>query len=171
MNDIYQYTVPVFIKTLGALKNILEKAETHVKEKNMPESTLLTDAIIFDMFPLTRQIQVSCDGAKLASARLAALEAPKYDDTETTFAELNTRIDTTIAFLQSIPQSSFADAPTRTIELPYYPGKYMTGIEYAHEYVLPNFFFHVTTAYMIIRKNGIAIGKSDFINGLPLKDL
>lgn len=171
MNDIYQYTVPVFIKTLGALKNILEKAEAHAKELKAAESTLLTDAIIFDMFNLTRQIQASCDGAKLSVARLSGIDAPKFEDTETTFAELYTRITNTIVYLESVPQDSFAEAPTRKIELPYFPGKYLTGIEYAHEYVVPNFFFHATTAYNIIRKNGVQIGKGDFINGLPLKDL
>ena len=171
MQDIYTYTVPVFIKMLGGLKNILAKAESYAREHKMDDSRLLSDAIIFDMFPLVKQVQVACDNAKSATARLAGIEAPKYEDSEKTFAELSARIDTTVAFLQSVPEVSFADAATRQVTMPFFPGKYMTGFDYAREYAIPNFFFHLTTAYDIVRKNGVPIGKSDFTVTLPLKDL
>jgi hypothetical protein len=171
MNDIYAYTVPVFVKSLGGLKNILLKAQAHVKEKGMDEKTFLADKLWEDMFPLVRQVQVACDQAKGTTARLAGIEIPKYEDTEQTIDELLARVDKTVAFVESIPESAFKDAATRKIILPYFKDKYMTGFDYAREYAVPNFLFHVVTAYALIRKNGVPIGKADFTNGLPLKDL
>lgn len=171
MNEIYAYTVPVFIKSLGGLKIVLTKAEAFVKEKGLNEETFLADKLWEDMFPLSRQVQVACDTAKGATARLAGVEIPKYEDNEKTFAELQARIDTTLAFIQSVPETSFASAAERKVTLPYFPDKYMTGFDYAREYAVPNFLFHVVTAYALIRKNGVAIGKADYTNGLPLKDL
>lgn len=164
MNDIYGYTVPVFIKSLGGLKNVLTKAQTSIKEADKDEAVLLADRLAPDMFPLVKQVQVACDNAKGATARLSGREAPKFDDTEQTIDELIARIDATIEFMHSVPESAFADAATRRIVLPYYADKFMTGLDYAREYALPNFFFHVVTAYGIVRKNGIAIGKADYMN-------
>ena len=93
------------------------------------------------------------------------------EDTEATFAELQARIDKTLAFMQSVSEKDFANAADVQVTLPYFPGKYMTGADYALEYALPNFLFHVTTAYGIVRKNGTPVGKGDFINGMPLRDL
>jgi uncharacterized protein len=171
MNDIYTYTVPIFIKTLGGLKNTLTKAEAFAKEKGMSEETFLADALAPDMFPLAKQVQIACDNAKGAAARLSGTEAPKYEDTEKTFAELQARIDKTLAFIESVPEASFAGAAERKITLAFMKDKYLTGFDYAREYVLPNFFFHVVTAYGIIRKNGVAIGKSDFTNGINFRDV
>jgi hypothetical protein len=171
MNDIYTFTVPVFVKSLGGLKTVLAKADAHAKEANMNEADFLADRLAPDMFPLAKQVQVACDNAKGATARLAGIEAPKYEDTEQTFAELQTRIDKTIEFVQSVPESAFADAGLRQIVLPYFPDKYMTGFDYAREYALPNFFFHVVTAYALVRKNGVAIGKSDYANDPTFRDL
>lgn len=164
MNDIYTYTVPVFIKSLGGLKNVLTKAQTSIKEADKDEAVLLADRLASDMFPLIKQVQVACDNAKGATARLSGTEVPTFSDTEQTIDELLARIDATIVFLQSVPESAFADAATRQIILPYYADKFMTGLDYAREYALPNFFFHVVTAYGIIRKNGVAIGKGDYLN-------
>ncbi|MHB1163524.1 MAG: DUF1993 domain-containing protein [Minisyncoccota bacterium] len=171
MNDIYTYTVPVFIKSLGGLKNILIKAQDSVKESGRSESDLLADRLAPDMFPLVKQVQVACDNAKGSTARLSGTEAPKFDDTEQTIEELLARIDATVAFLQSVPEATFAEAGTRQIILPYFSDSFMTSLDYAREYALPNFFFHVVTAYGIIRKNGIVIGKADYANGLTLKSL
>ena len=171
MNDIYTYTVPVFVKALGGLKNVLTKAEAFAKEKSMDEGMFLADRLAPDMFPLSKQVQVACDNAKGATARLAGVEAPKFDDTEQSFAELQARIDKTIEFVQSVPEAAFADAASRKIVLPYVPDKYMTGCDYAREYALPNFFFHAVTAYGIIRKNGVPIGKVDYSNGVTFRDL
>jgi hypothetical protein len=103
--------------------------------------------------------------------RLTDTENVAFPDTEATLAELKTRIDKTIAFVQAVPESAFEKAEERQVTLPYFPGKYMTGSEYAREYVIPNFFFHVTIAYGLVRKAGVQIGKADFLNGLPLKDI
>lgn len=171
MHDIYTYTVPVFVKLLGGLKNVLAKAEAFAKEQGMSEADFLGDKLALDMFPLSRQVQIACDNAKGAVARLSGGEAPKHEDTEATFAELTKRIDETIAYVQSVPESAFADAAERKVVLPYFPDKYMTGFDYAREYVIPNFLFHVVTAYALIRKNNVPIGKADYVNGLPFRDL
>lgn len=156
---------------LGSLKNVLAKAEASARDQGITEEDFLKSALAPDMFPLVRQVQIACDNAKGASARLAGTEPPAYEDTEKTFAELYARIDKTLAFVSTFTEESFVEAHTRKVTLPYYPGKYMMGDEYALEYVLPNFLFHVTIAYAIIRKNGVAIGKGDYMNGLPFKDL
>jgi uncharacterized protein len=171
MTELYTYTVPLFIKSLGGLKTVLTKAEEHAKEAGINEVDFLADRLAPDMFPLVKQVQVACDNAKGATARLAAIEVPKFDDTEKTFAELQTRIDKTIEFLQSVPEAAFEEAATRQIVLPYFTDKYMTGFDYVREYVLPNFFFHLVTAYALVRKNGAPIGKADFANNPTFKDL
>ena len=167
MDSIYEFTVPVFIKMLNGLKAVLKKAREH----GLDEKTLLEDRLAPDMFPLAKQVQVATDNAKGVVGRLTKVEAPKFEDTETTLAELDARIDKTIAFLQTVKEEDFADAPKAQVTLPWFPGKFMTGYDYAREYAIPNFFFHVATAYAIIRKNGVAIGKADYINGVPLQDL
>jgi hypothetical protein len=166
MSPLYTFTVPIFIKSLGGLKAILEKAKAH----GVDEALLLRDALAPDMFPFVKQVQVACDNAKGATARLAGIEIPAYPDTETTLDELIARIDTTVAFISSVSPDAFADADERRITLPYFAGKYFTGFDYAREYALPNFFFHVTTAYGLVRKAGVPIGKADYMNGLPLHD-
>jgi hypothetical protein len=171
MNDIYTYTVPVFIKHLGGLKNVLEKASAFIKEKGMDEKVLLASSLAPDMFPLTRQVQIACDTAKGAVARLAGMDIPAKEDTETDIVGLMARIDWTIAFIQAVPESAFADAADRKVTLPYFPGKYMTGFDYAREYAVPNFLFHVVTAYGLVRHAGVQIGKGDYMNGMPLKDV
>lgn len=170
MNDIYTYTVPLFIKLLGGLKNVLLKGQSFAVEHGVQEADLLNDRLAPDMFPLLKQVQVACDNAKGAVARLAGVEAPKHENTEQTFEELLARIDNTIEFVKSVPESAFAGAAERKITLPYFENKYFTGFDYAREYAIPNFIFHVVTAYSIVRKNGVQIGKADFINGLPLQD-
>ena len=167
MSSLYTLTVPLFIKTLGGLKNVLIKAEEHGAD----EKTLLRDALAPDMFPFVRQVQIACDQAKGAAARLSGKENPSFPDIEATLTELKARIDKTIEFIGSVPESAFTGAETKQITLPYFPGKYLTGSDYVREYVLPNFFFHTTIAYGLVRKAGVQIGKADFMNGLPLKDL
>jgi hypothetical protein len=164
---MYTYTVPLFVKGLKGLLHVLEKAE----EQHVDEASLLKDALAPDMFPCVRQIQIACDQAKGATARLASREVPSFPDTETTISELKKRIEQTIAFIESVEESAFEGADDRQITLPYFPGKYMTGFDYAREYAIPNFYFHVTVAYGLVRKAGVQIGKADFLNGLPLKDL
>jgi len=171
MNYIYSFTISLFIKNLNALKHILEKSEEYAKEKNIDPNTWLNERLAPDMFPFVKQVQVVCDNAKGAAARLAEIEIPKYDDNEKTFGELKARIDKTIEFLETFSEESFKNAADAKVTLPYFPGKYLTGRDYACEYAVPNFLFHMVTAYAILRKNGVPLGKVDFINGLPLKDI
>lgn len=171
MNDIYTYTVPLFIKILGGLKNVLTKAKEDVAAGKLDEQKLMEDRLAPDMFPFPKQVQVATDQAKGLVGRLTNMEAPKFEDNETTLDELIARIDKTIAFLSTVTEDSFANAKDATIELPYFPNKKMDGFGYAREYVIPNFFFHVSMAYALVRKNDVAIGKGDFINGLPLTDV
>ncbi len=167
MSTIYEFSVPVLLKGLGGLKTILEKAEA----AGVDEATLLADALAPDMFPFVKQVQIACDNAKGAVARLSGQEAPVHADTEVSLAELLARIEKTIVYVQSIKAEALEGASDREITLPYFPGVYMTGYDYVREFVLPNFFFHVTTAYALLRRNGVVIGKSDYLNGLPLRPL
>ena len=169
--NIYTITVLLFSKRLESLKGILTKAQAHAAAQGIDEKVLLQDALAPDMFPFKRQVQVACDQAKGAVARLVGVEAPKFEDTEETFAELQARIDKTLAYLHSVQEDAFADSASRKINLPYFPGKYLDATDFVLEYALPNFFFHLTTAYAIARRNNVPLGKADFMSGLSLKDL
>lgn len=173
--NLYTTTIAPMIKGLRALKEILAKAATHADTKKQPwatfEHALLGDHMIFDQFPLLRQIQITCDTAKGAAGRLAEVEVPKHEDNETTIAELITRIDKTLAFVESIKEDQIVGKEGIKVTISYYPGKYMTGFGYATEYAVPNFYFHLGTAYNLLRKNGVELGKNDFLGSLPLKDL
>ncbi|MEK7531128.1 MAG: DUF1993 domain-containing protein [Patescibacteria group bacterium] len=173
--NLYTVTVPSLLKHLQALSMILEKAEKHADSKKTSRSTfehaLLSDHIIFDQFPFVKQVQVACDNAKGLTARLAEIESPKHEDNEKTLAELRERIAKTVAFVQSVKPEQIIGKEDIKTTLPYFAGKYMTGFEYAIEYAMPNFYFHLSTAYNLLRKNGIDIGKNDFMGSLPLKDI
>ena len=144
MNDIYAYTVPVFVKSLGGLKNVLMKAEAFAKEKGMSETDFLADSLRPDMFTLAKQVQVACDNAKGAAARLSGTEIPKYEDTEphsrSSFAR---RSD---ACVHAVRSGNGVCRCAAEESAPVFPGQDMTGFDYAREYVLPNFFFHVVAA-------------------------
>ncbi len=164
------------MKSLKALSGILDKMSAHADSKQlnwhpagMQEDALMQSRLIADQFPFVRQVQVACDNAKGAAARLAEIENPKHEDTEKTVAELKARIDKTIAFMESVKPEQIIGKEDIKIVLPYWDGKSLTGFEYVTEYLMPNFYFHITTAYSILRKNGVDLGKSDFIGGLPLK--
>lgn len=171
MNPTYQFTVPVFQKSLKALDGLLVKAQAYAAEKQLNEAELLQERLAPDMFPFVKQVQVACDNAKGAAARLSGAEAPSHADEEKTLEELRARIAKTLAYLDTITEASFDGADQRQITLPYFPGKFMHGFDYAREYALPNFFFHVTTAYAILRKHGAQIGKADYMGGLPFQDV
>jgi len=167
-NQYYDFSVPIFIRMLGGLKNVIEKARPIAEKTAGGEEAFLAKALAPDMFPFARQVQIACDNAKGAAARLAGVEIPKHDDTEITFLELEARIDKTIAFLNTLTPAQFENAGSIKVELPYFPGKHMLGDGYLKQYALPNFFFHVATAYAIVRSLGGELGKPDYINGLPL---
>jgi hypothetical protein len=162
---IYSASIPVFTQMLGGLKNVLSKAEAHAVAKKIDPNALLQARLYPDMFPLLRQVQVAADFAKSVSARLAGVEVPNMEDTEQTFAQLQTRVDTVLAFITGLDAAQFADAATR--EIVTQPGtpkeKRFSGESYVFNYGLPHFFFHTTTAYAILRHNGVEIGKKDYI--------
>jgi uncharacterized protein len=173
--NLYSITIPPMRKSLLALSTLLDTLSTHAKSKQLSwqkegeqESALLESRLIADQFPFVRQVQIACDNAKGVAARLAEIEVPRHEDSEKTVAELKARIDTTIAFLDSIQPEQVAGKEGVTISLPYWSGKTMNGFDYVTSYSIPNFYFHVTTAYAILRKNGVMIGKMDYMGELPL---
>ena len=169
--NLYTVTIPPMMKALEALSKILDKAAAYAESKKAPkwsfEEALLNDRLIFDQFPLANQIRIACDNAKGGAARLAEVEIPAFD--EKTIAELQARIEKTLAFLKTIKPEQIIGKEGIKVSLSYWDGKSLTGFEYATQYLIPNFRFHVVTAYAILRKNGVPIGKSDYIGVLPLK--
>ncbi len=163
----YMYTtsIPVFKQLLNSLSVILTKAEAYATEKKFKPTALLDARLYPDMLPLNRQVQIATDFAKSVSARLAYVEVPAYDDNEQTFAELQARISKTLSFIESLTPSQFEDS--ETLEIVLRPGtpkeKKMVGHTYLFNYGLPQFLFHVTTAYAILRHNGLEVGKVDFM--------
>ena len=164
-NALYATSIPVFQQMLGGLKQVLSKAEAHASAKNIDPNALLQARLFPDMFPLLRQVQVATDFAKSVSARLAAVDVPKLDDNEQTFADLQARINTVLAFLQGLESSQFESAAEREIvtQAGTPKEKRFTGQSYLLNYGLPHFFFHTTTAYAILRHNGVEVGKKDYI--------
>ena len=162
---MYQTSVPVFKQLLNSLSAILTKAEAYATEKKFEPAVLLNARLYPDMFPLIRQVQVAADFAKSVSARLAGVEVPVYEDNEQTFADLQARISKTLLFIESLAPEQFEGSETREIVLR--PGtpkeKKLLGHNYLTNYGLPQFFFHVTTAYAILRHNGLEVGKGDFM--------
>jgi hypothetical protein len=165
--SMYQASVPLMTKMLINLKAILQKAATHAKAKKIEESALLNARLYPDMFVLTRQVQIACDFARGTAARLAGLEPPAYEENEQSLAELVSRIDRSVDYLQSVKAQQIDGSETREIVRPVRgePKKFI-GINYLLQFALPNFFFHVTTAYAILRHNGIEIGKYDYVGAL-----
>ena len=163
----YMYTtsVPVFKQLLKSLSIILTKAEAYATEKKFKPTVLLEARLCPDMFPLNRQVQIATDFARSVSARLAGVEVPAYDDNEQTFAELQARIGKTLSFIESLTPTQFEGSETREIVLR--PGtpkeKKIVGHTYLFNYGVPQFLFHVTTAYAILRHNGLEVGKGDFM--------
>ena len=162
--SLYDVSIPVFTLSLNNLAAILDKAASHAVNKKIDLKVLPTARLIIDMLPLSSQIQIACDNAKGAAARLAGIEVPKHPDTETTIDELKARVVKTLDFLKTIKPEQLQGAETREIVLqfPQTTLKF-TGINYLTNFVLPNFFFHVTTADAVLRKNGVDLGKGDFL--------
>jgi uncharacterized protein len=163
--SMYAASVPVFQQMLGALGNILAKAEAHAAQKKIEPNALLHARLAPDMFTFTRQVQIACDFARGVSARLAGAEVPVYEDKEQSFEELRALVATTIGFIGGLDASSFDGSEQR--EIVTRPGtpreRIFSGQAYLLTYGLPQFFFHVTTAYALLRHNGIEIGKRDYM--------
>lgn len=166
---LYDITVPTSIRTLRNLSKCLEKSAGFADAKKVPMEVILNSRLAIDQFPLTRQVQIACDTAKLGAARLSGATAPTHDDSEKTLAEVQARIHSTISFLETLNKDMFKDAETRKITTPRWDGKWLTGEEYAMHHILPNLYFHATTAYSILRHNGVDVGKSDYLGQMPYK--
>ncbi len=168
--SLYSVTIPTFRKALTVLSNLLDKAAQHIKETGETEAALLDRRLIADMFPLVKQVQSTCDNAKFFPFRIAGTTPPSFPDTETTIAELQERIKKTIEILDGVKPEDVDGKENAEVVLPFFEGKHLTGFHYAFEFLLPNFFFHFTTAYDILRASGVQIGKNDYLGGLPLQD-
>ncbi|MDU4251814.1 DUF1993 domain-containing protein [Pseudomonas sp.] len=165
--SIYQASVPVFIRMLGNLSAILAKAAEHAQAKSIEPSVLINARLAPDMLPLARQVQIASDSAKGAGARLAGVEVPSYVDDETTFDELQARIARTVEFLRTLKPEQFEGAEDRTIELKLRAREVsFKGSDFLLGFVNPNFYFHITTAYDILRHNGVEVGKMDYLGGV-----
>lgn len=163
--SVYESCIPSMLRFLENLSKILDKAVAQAKTRDIPLTELIEARLAPDMFPFPRQIQIASDVAKLA-ARLAGMEPPSFPDTETTFPELQARIAKTIDYLKSVPREKFDGAEDRTITLKFPQGEVsFVGRDFVTNFVLSNFFFHVTTAYDILRHKGIEIGKMDYLGG------
>jgi hypothetical protein len=160
-----------FDKCLGNMLGWFDKAEAHARARKFDPELLLGARLAPDMYPLVKQVQTACDAAKFLAARLSGSEAPRHPDTEATFAELRARIASVRAYLASFDDGSFAGAQARTIPLPVWPGKGMGARDYLTTMATPNFYFHYSMAYAILRHNGVDVGKQDYIGVLTTVDL
>lgn len=162
--SLYEVSIPIFTLSLSNLSVILDKAASYAEAKKVDPKVIPQARLIVDMLPLSAQIQIACDTAKGAAARLAGIEVPKHEDTEATLAELKGRVAKTLDFIKTIKPEQLQGAETREIVLqfPQTTLKF-NGINYLTNFVLPNFFFHVTMAYALLRKNGVDLGKRDFL--------
>jgi uncharacterized protein len=165
--SLYDVSVPIFALSLNNLAAILDKAAGHAEVKKVDPKVLSGARLIIDMLPLSSQIQIACDTAKGAAARLAGIEVPKHEDTEATLAELKARVAKTLEFIKTIKPEQLQGAETREIVLQFPQSSLkFTGVNYLTNFALPNFFFHVTMAYALLRKNGVDLGKRDFLGAI-----
>lgn len=170
MNVVFSLTVPHFDRSLGNLERWVDKAFDFAKDKKFDANDLLTARLAPDQYPLLRQVQTSCDTAKLTCARLAGKDVPVHADTEKTWEELLTRIRSVREIVNGFTPADLEGAEAKEIKLPWKGDKVISGIDYLSGFALPNFAFHLTHAYAILRHNGVALGKLDFIGTLPFRD-
>ena len=166
--SMYTASVPVFVRSLESLARVLDKAAQHAEARRIDPTALLHARLFPDMFPLTRQVQIASDFARGTCARLAGVEPPSFEDNEASFPELAQRIERTLAYVREFQPAQLDGSEGREIVRPVggQPHRF-SGIDYLLHFALPNFFFHATTAYAILRHNGIELGKRDFIGPLP----
>ena len=161
--SMYQASVPAFVRALNNLAAILEKGEAHAQARKIAEAVLLESRLFPDMLPLARQVQLASDTAKSGAGRLAGVEFPAYEDKEATFQELLQRIRNTVSYLQTLRPEQIDGSEDRTVSWQSRNNtKSMQGLPYLMNHLLPNVHFHVTTAYAILRHNGVELGKSDY---------
>ena len=166
---MYYQTISQMKKQLGQLDKWLEAAAVHAKTKSFDPNVFVGVRLAPDQFALARQVQTACDTAKLAASRLTGKEAPAHPDTEQTLEELSARVRSVIGYLDGYSAKDFEDAATRVVSQPRWEGKVMSGADYFLEHAVPNFFFHLTTAYALLRHNGVALGKRDYLGALSLR--
>lgn len=162
--SMYDFSIPVLKQSLGSLAVILRKAADHAESRKIDPSAFISARLFPDMFALAKQVQIATDQAKGCAARLAGIDIPSFEDNETTFGELQARIEKTIAFLDSVKAHQINGSETRDIVLQLRERTVeFKGQDYLLKWVMPNFYFHVTTAYNLLRHNGVDIGKRDFL--------
>jgi hypothetical protein len=160
---MYTETFAQMKKQLGQLDKWLGTAADYARSKNVDPDVFATQRLAVDQFALTRQVQICCDTVKLAASYLSGKPAESQPDTEQTLEQLQTRVRSTIAYLDGFTPGDFAGAATAVVSQPRWKGEWMTGADYFLQHALPNFYFHLTTAYAILRHNGVSIGKRDFL--------
>ena len=160
------HSVRLFAKTLQNLERWMGKAEEHAKSKSFEADVLAVARLAPDQYEFIRQVQAACDQAKYAAAYLGNKQAPSHPDTEKTFAELKQRIHKCLGFLESVQEKDFTGADDRKVAPPWLGGKWLKGSDYLADVAIPNFFFHATMAYAILRHNGVPLGKMDFVGSL-----
>jgi uncharacterized protein len=164
---LYQATVPVFVQTLGSLAAITDKASAHAEAHKIDPAVLMGSRLRPDMLPFVRQTQIVCDGAKFMTGRLAGRETPKYEDNEASFDDIKARIKKTLDYIGGIDPHDIEAGENREIIFPLGPNKMkMNPADYIFHFALPNFYFHLTTAYGILRHNGVDIGKRDYLGAV-----
>jgi hypothetical protein len=165
--SFYELSIPPLTLGLTNLSSLLDKAAAHAEAKKIDPKVLADTRLIADMFPLARQVQVACDTAKGAAARLAGVEVPKHEDSEKTLTELKARIGKTLDFIAGIKPAQLAGAESREVVLKF-PNSTLTftGLDYLRKFVLPNFYFHLTVAYALLRANGVDVGKMDYLGNI-----
>jgi hypothetical protein len=168
---LYEITIPQFIRILRNLNVLLDKAKDHAEKRKYDVGNVLNARLSPDQFNFIRQVQISCETAQTAAARLSGQEPPKIQDSEQTIDELKLRIKNTVEYLMSIKPEQFIGAEKRIVPIPWLPGKGMPGKEFTLLMAIPNLYFHFTTAYSILRHNGVELIKSDFLGPLEFKTL
>lgn len=164
-NTMYEMSIGTFAPMLRTLSDLLDKGANHMREQKRDPDTLADARLAPDMFNLTRQVQVACDHAKTAGALLTGTTAPRFEDNEKTLAELKERIARTVSYIETVPATAFDGAAERRIQFPLRDGLSldMNGLQFLRDWTLPHFYFHVVTAYDIIRHSGVPIGKRDYL--------
>ena len=165
--SMHSASVPVFVRMLGNVTSWLDKAEAHAAQKKFDTAVYLSSRLAPDMLSFTQQVQIACDAAKFCVARLAGVESPKFADDETTLAALRDRVARTVAYVQSVAPASIDGTDDKEITVPRRDGAItLPGDVYLRQFVLPNFYFHVTTLYALLRHNGVPLGKGDYLGSL-----
>ena len=165
----YEITISHFAKMLQNLSVILDKATQFTETKKFDSEVLLQSRLAPDQFPLMKQIQIACDTAKLCASRVTGKDAPTHPDTEKTMVEVKARIDSVVAYLGTFSSKDFVGLEQKHISQPRWEGQYLLGDEFIIQHAIPNFYFHITTAYAILRHNGVDVGKKDYLGKMPFK--